>query len=1232
MARTEDADDAAPLAALADFLDTFDAGSKSRGRTYFKAARVVDLQIAGPVVRAVVQGSMDYEVELAWASGSWSAVCTCPVEADCKHAYAAGLAWLQRNGRGAGPAGMAAGAPGPAPALHLKPEERALVEAFTAAVGRAPDRRQLAWLRNLDALHRSLRDACFAGYRWYRHDALLNLAPAGARHQVAAPYENPFADWWVQPPATPLELWSFVALFFTEHDIPLPEFTAPFTALDRARAARDGVERERELAAWRARFAALEAAMDAPAAAAAGPPATLRLVLNPKKLVWERSAQGPDGPFHALPADALRTALEDPAQAALAFDAASQVFLGALRQRRYRSNRTVLKLSHDDDAALIGSWLTHPVARRQMVAPGGEPIVDDPRTVIWKIEDHPEDAAQVVATLVLSDGSPLPPGTVALGSSRPLYLCGRALFRGAPPPDPKLEPVTIPRAALALPEAGRFAARTGLQLPGDTAGRFRSEPLRARLRVSVLRHPHLRETEAVRIEADALAPGGEVRARFRQGAWLNRGADVQPAADAAFVLHDFAPLTPAAGHLATLPGVAWLNWPERFAGYYRECGSPAFAETFAGWLAGVPAGVIVELDPELAAFAAAPTRAHFALEIEESGIDWFDVRVKLRVEDTTLTAAEIALLRRAKGRFIRLAGRGWRRLEVAADPAADARLERLGLGRDALAEDAGREAQRFHALQLADEALGETLPEELARRIRARAAEIRARPAPPLPAGLQAALRPYQTEGFHFLAHLSGNRFGGVLADDMGLGKTLQALAWLLWLAAEKDSAPAKGTGQKSPSAPGLRALVVCPKSVVFNWESETARFAPALTTGRLAPRSDQPVPAEVRLVIANYTQLRLHAEALAAEPWDAVILDEGQNIKNPASATAAAARALRAAHRLVLTGTPVENRLLDLWSLFAFVQPGLLGGQAAFRRLYDDRDQPAAAHARLAARVRHFLLRRTKSQVAQDLPARTEEEIVVELEGPQRALYDAELKRARQLLLAVRSAREFDAQRFSILQSLLRLRQICCDPRLLGVEPEPAGKTPGRARRKSSAAPGEAATPGRTVASAKLEALLDTLEPLLEEGHRVLVFSQFVTMLGLIREELAARGHRHLLLTGQTENRQELVGQFQAADGPPVFLLSLKAAGAGLNLTAASYVVLYDPWWNPAVEAQAIDRTHRIGQKSRVIAYRLLARDTVEQKIRTLQREKATLAAAVVQEESLAQVLDLESLRRILA
>jgi SNF2 family DNA or RNA helicase len=306
-----------------------------------------------------------------------------------------------------------------------------------------------------------------------------------------------------------------------------------------------------------------------------------------------------------------------------------------------------------------------------------------------------------------------------------------------------------------------------------------------------------------------------------------------------------------------------------------------------------------------------------------------------------------------------------------------------------------------------------------------------------------------------------------------------------------------------------------------------------------------------------------------------------------------------------VLTGTPIENRLTDLWSLFAFAQPGLLGTQSMFRRHYTDTNP--AAHSRLHRRVRHFLLRRTKAQAAPDLPSRTEDDLVVELEGEQRVLYDAELKRARSHLLGVETNHALAAVRFNVLSSLLRLRQICCHPALV----DPAH---------------------HDLPSAKLDALLERLEELRDEGHQVLVFSQFVGMLEIIRARLLRENIDFLMLTGQTENRAELVDEFQRDRTKTVFLLSLKAAGFGLNLTAASYVILYDPWWNPAAEAQAIDRTHRIGQTQAVVAYRLLAEATVEEKIRALQKEKAALAAAVVQEDSLANILDLDSLRQILA
>jgi SNF2 family DNA or RNA helicase len=492
---------------------------------------------------------------------------------------------------------------------------------------------------------------------------------------------------------------------------------------------------------------------------------------------------------------------------------------------------------------------------------------------------------------------------------------------------------------------------------------------------------------------------------------------------------------------------------------------------------------------------------------------------------------------------------------------------------------------------------------------------------PEVPAGITAQLRPYQLEGFHFLAYLSTNHFGGVLADDMGLGKTLQALTWLAWLRETQE-----GRDHGEAFAP---MLVVCPKSVQDNWRSETARFYPGLrvTVWSRDVAGKSGLEDGTDLLVIHYQQLRQHEEALSRQHWLAVILDEAQAIKNPASQSARAACTLLARHRLALSGTPVENRLLDLWSILGFAMPGILGNRAHFAKHFDAKEDPLARR-RLAARVRPFLLRRTKKEVAKDLPDRIEEDLVCELEGGQRTLYQAELKRARAALLKVETSKQLDKARFNILTSLLRLRQICCHPALVlkeGSNPDDSKPVVSKRRTKQSTeGAGESG-------SAKLDALLELLEPIMEEGGKVLVFSQFVEMLNLVRAQLEARQWQHFLLTGQTEDRGTLVQQFQECAGPAVFLISLKAGGSGLNLTAASYIVLCDPWWNPAVEAQAIDRTHRIGQTQKVNAYRLIVKDSIEEKIRLLQKQKSALAHDILGEENFASALTLQDFQFLL-
>ncbi|MFN7140410.1 MAG: SNF2-related protein, partial [Limisphaerales bacterium] len=378
-----------------------------------------------------------------------------------------------------------------------------------------------------------------------------------------------------------------------------------------------------------------------------------------------------------------------------------------------------------------------------------------------------------------------------------------------------------------------------------------------------------------------------------------------------------------------------------------------FPELFSNWLKSLPPDVKLELKGELASFQTAAVAGKIRLDVTEAEIDWFDLQIVLDVTDTTLTKEELKLLLNAKGGYVRLEGKGWRKLEFNLTPEEDEQLARLGLN----AQEFTGEPQRLHALQLSDAAAKKFLPEEQFQRIERRASEIKTRVAPEHPVEVKATLRPYQTEGFHFLAYLAENRFGGILADDMGLGKTLQTLTWLAWLRVRRAQ------GKNIPPS-----LVICPKSVMDNWRAEVERFTPSLRVKAWGAGEANELMGQLEeadLHVLNYNQLRQLGESLTPVRWLAVILDEGQYIKNPGSQTAQVARALKAEHRLVLSGTPIENRLLDLWSLMNFAMPGVLGSRSQFAQLYDAKEDPFARR-RLSSRVRPFLLRRTKAQVAQ--------------------------------------------------------------------------------------------------------------------------------------------------------------------------------------------------------------------------------------------------------------------------
>ena len=445
-----------------------------------------------------------------------------------------------------------------------------------------------------------------------------------------------------------------------------------------------------------------------------------------------------------------------------------------------------------------------------------------------------------------------------------------------------------------------------------------------------------------------------------------------------------------------------------------------------------------------------------------------------------------------------------------------------------------------------------------------------------LPPHLADILRPYQKRGVDWLTFLRSAGLGGVLADDMGLGKTIQALAAI--------------TG---------RTLVVCPTSVLWNWEAEAKKFRPELTvTAYHGPGRALDRAADVTLT--TYAVMRLDIDVLAAEAWDAIVLDEAQTIKNPDSQVARAAYTLKADFRLTLSGTPVENRLLELWSQMHFVNRGLLGGRADFLERYAAPIEAgdAAAAAKLRDRIRPFVLRRRKLEVAPELPPRMERITLVELDERERDVYDA-----------VRAASLSDVQHLlneggsvlAVLEALLRLRQAACHSALV----------PGQ----------EAST------SSKVEALVEALSDAAAGGHKSLVFSQWTSLLDRVEPHLREAGIAFNRLDGSTRDRAGVVAEFQAESGPPVMLLSLKAGGTGLNLTAADHVFLLDPWWNPAVEDQAADRAHRIGQDKPVLITRLVAKDTVEERILALAQRKRAVAAAVLGEAGGAAAITREEL-----
>ncbi len=583
-----------------------------------------------------------------------------------------------------------------------------------------------------------------------------------------------------------------------------------------------------------------------------------------------------------------------------------------------------------------------------------------------------------------------------------------------------------------------------------------------------------------------------------------------------------------------------------------------------------------------------------------SGIDWFDLEASVDFGSMRLELPELLQALRERRRLVRL-GDGsqgvlpeeWLK-----------RFELLG----AMGAERKDGSLRFSSAQAL--LLDAALPRDITLQADARFAEARRKllnfdgiaPAQPS-ADFHGVLRSYQKDGLAWLRFLCEFGLGGCLADDMGLGKTVQVLALLAELHLGKNAATA-------PS------LIVVPNSLLFNWQAEASRFVPDLRVLVHAGGNRLPVGEHFHdhhIILTTYGLVLRDIEALSAMTFTACILDEAQAIKNSSTKTARAVRLLRSRHRLALSGTPVENHLGELWSLIEFINPGLLGKASAFSRFSEQKNDGSIgsdSRAALAKAMRPILLRRTKEQVAKDLPPKVEQTLYCELDTRQQKLYDELRDHYRTVLLDQVDDEGLESSKIQVLEALLRLRQAACHPGLIDV-----------GRREEN--------------SAKLDLLMPSLEDIIAEGHKALVFSQFVQFLGIVRERLDKSGVPYAYLDGQCSPtaRQDAVSHFQNDPACPLFLISLKAGGLGLNLTAADYVYLLDPWWNPAVERQAIDRTHRIGQDKRVFACRIIARNTVEEKVLDLQSRKRELADAIFDgNDSLLRTLKREDLQLLLS
>ncbi|MFP6882438.1 MAG: SNF2-related protein, partial [Roseibacillus sp.] len=848
---------------------------------------------------------------------------------------------------------------------------------------------------------------------------------------------------WPVPPGDIIEFWNYIAYALYKRKLNYPEFMNAITDLAAVQRKMSDWEQEREIAAW---YDRIERVIERPPQL--GPSkAEFRLVATINEARIE-ARENEDEWYVLREKQEIERLLGHYHESALRIDAASQILWEHFLS--YYAEHGEAGLDLDDEVAcrfLNRMFCQEAVATRLVNLDARQfKVVKEP--LKWICEDDPANPNCFALQLVTKSGEDVSHSVRLLPGREEFYQSDETVFPGPPRWLEETEVMPrylIPKTVIDSLEGVEFLRKIGAVLPESMKKRVIDLDLYPRFEMKLMQGLTAAETEHLVIDVAAFEKKKRRSEKLIKGGW--ELVEQKPVRGKQLLRFAREKLYPVPELLSELG----LSYDEKLDAFKTRI-TKQFPEKFVEWNEKMRDSIVIKMDGKLQSILADPVSAAVRFEVVNQEIDWFDLRIVIDVQGVNLSKAQIRQLVAARGGYVRMDDGSWMRLEIKLDPDQRDAVTRLGLD----PFDLTGETHRMHAMQLNDPKAAEVFDPKAWKRIKDSAKDIKINIEADVPSGLKADLRPYQVSGFKFLAYLATNRFGGILADDMGLGKTVQSLAYMLWLRQQ-----AKEKGLHMPT------LVVCPKSVLDVWSVEAARFAPELRLQVLRSRDELDLEAlktDLDVLVLNYAQLRVGGDELNTIRWLVVILDEGQQIKNPDSKAAKCARELNAENRLVLTGTPIENRLMDMWSLMAFAMPGVLGSRAYFKKRFDKRKDPNSQN-RLAARLRPFLLRRTKGQVAKDLPPRTEEEVYAKMEGIQLDLYKAELKRIQKALLGLDSDEAVKKNSFAILQGLMRLRQICCHPGLID---------PKFLKEESS----------------KLTALFYLLDQLREEGHKVLVFS----------------------------------------------------------------------------------------------------------------------------------------------